>query len=253
MAAWNAEQYLKYAGERTQPAIDLAARIPVEAPQRVVDIGCGPGNSTEVLARRFPNAHILGVDNSPEMIKAAREAHPQLEFALCDAATGLEALGTGFDVAFSNACIQWVPDHPALLWRMLALLRPGGALSIQDPMNFEEPIHRIIAEVSCAWLAGRTPRIFHTLTPGDYYDLLAESASSFCMWETTYYHTMRSHEDILEWYRGTGLRPYLALLPEADCPAFERDILTRVAAAYPKQKNGGILFRFPRLFMLATR
>lgn len=253
MAKWNAEQYLKYAGERTQPAIDLATRIPVEAPERVVDIGCGPGNSTEVLARRFPDAHILGVDNSPEMIEAAREAHPQLEFALCDATTGLEALGTGFDVAFSNACIQWVPDHPALLRRMLALLRPGGTLAIQIPYNFEEPIHRIIAEVSRIWLAGQNPRIFYTLAAGDYYDLLAECASSFSIWQTTYYHVMRSHEDILEWYRGTGLRPYLALLAEADRPAFEQDILTRVRAAYPRQRNGDILFRFPRLFMLATR
>lgn len=253
MTEWNAEQYLKFAGERTRPALDLAARIPVETPRRIVDIGCGPGNSTEVLAHRFPGAHILGVDNSEEMITAARTAHPRLEFAICDASTELETLGTGFDVAFSNACIQWVPDHPALLPRMLALLRPGGVLAIQIPHNFDEPIHRIIKEVSGVWLHGRNPRIFYTLTPGEYYDLLAPVASSFCMWHTTYFHVMRSHEDIMEWYRGTGLRPYLALLPEVERPAFEREIFESVAAAYPKQKNGDILFRFPRLFLLATR
>jgi len=253
MAQWNAKQYLKYADERTQPAIDLAARIPVEAPKRIVDIGCGPGNSTAVLARRFPDAHILGIDNSPEMIEAARAAHPGLEFAICDAATELETLDSDFDVVFSNACIQWVPDHPVLLSHMLALLRPGGALAIQTPHNFDEPIHRIIKVVSGDWLSGDNPRIFHTLTPGEYYDLLVPIASSFCMWQTTYFHVMRSHEDIMEWYRGTGLRPYLALLPEADRPAFEREIFERVVAAYPQQKNGDILFRFPRLFLLATR
>jgi len=167
MPEWNAEQYLKYAGERTQPAIDLAARISLEAPERVVDIGCGPGNSTAVLAHRFPGAHILGVDNSEEMIAAAKAAHPGLDFAICDASTELETLDPGFDVAFSNACIQWVPDHPALLRRMLALLRPGGALAIQIPNNFDEPIHRIITEVSGIWLRGRNPRIFYTLAPDE--------------------------------------------------------------------------------------
>jgi trans-aconitate 2-methyltransferase len=253
MAAWNAKQYLKFADERTRPAADLAARIPTDTPRRIVDIGCGPGNSTAVLARRFPEARVLGIDNSREMIDAARAAYPELEFACCDAATELETLGTDFDVVFSNACIQWVPDHPALIPRMLGLLRKGGTLAVQIPHNFDEPIHRIIAEVSATWLSGRTPRVFYTLTPGEYYDILTAAASSVSLWEATYFHTMRSHEDIMEWYRGTGLRPYLSLLSEAERPAFERDVYERVAAAYPKQKNGDILFRFPRLFLIAVR
>lgn len=253
MPEWNADQYLKFGSERTQPAVDLANRIPLDDPARIVDIGCGPGNSTSVLARRFPRAHILGVDSSNDMIAAARQTYPQLEFQHCDASRDLPALGTGFDVVFSNACIQWVPDHPTLLWRMLALLRPGGALAIQTPMNYDEPIHRIIQEVSGKWLGARNPRIFHNLTPGEYYDLLSECASHFSLWHTTYYHVMKSHEAILEWYRGTGLRPYLEALPEQARPPFEADIRERIREAYPAQRNGNILFRFPRFFILAVR
>ncbi len=253
MPEWNAAQYLKFESERTQPAIDLANRILIEDPVRIVDIGCGPGNSTGVLARRFPHASILGVDSSEDMIAAAQQAYPQLRFQRCDASCDLPSLGTGFDIVFSNACIQWVPDHPKLLKQLLAMLRTGGALAIQTPMNYEEPIHRIIQEVSARWLGAQNPRVFHNLTPGEYYDLLSECASCFNMWHTTYYHVMESHEGISEWYRGTGLRPYLEALPEADRPRFEAEILERIRQAYPVQKNGDILFRFPRFFMLAIR
>ena len=253
MPEWNAAQYLKFGSERTQPAIDLVNRILIDDPARIVDVGCGPGNSTSVLAQRFPHACILGIDNSDDMIATARQSYPQLDFQCCDASRDLCALGTGFDIVFSNACIQWIPDHPALLRGMLALLRPGGVLAIQTPMNYDEPIHRIIQEVSGKWLGAHNPRIFHNLTPGEYYDLLSECTACFNLWHTTYYHVMKSHEAILEWYRGTGLRPYLEALPEQAHNQFEADILERVRQAYPAQPNGDILFRFPRFFMLALR
>ncbi len=257
MAQWDAAQYLRFEAERTQPSIDLAARIPLERPAKVLDVGCGPGNSTAVLARRFPEAAILGVDNAPPMIEAAKKAYPHLSFALCDAAGAeLEELGADFDVVFSNACIQWIPDHPALLARLLARLQPGGVLAVQTPMNYEEPIHRIIGEV-CGRREWRdkigTPRIFYNLTPGEYADHLARLAADYTLWQTTYYHRLESHEAILDWYRGTGLRPYLQALSEADRPAFEKAVYDEVAAAYPRQENGEILFRFPRLFFLAVR
>lgn len=257
MAEWNAAQYLRFETERTQPAIDLAARIPLEQAAKILDVGCGPGNSTAVLARRFPKAEILGVDNAASMIQAARERQPTLSFALCDASgEDLEALDTDYDVVFSNACIQWIPDHPALLRRMLARLRPGGVLAVQTPMNYEEPVHRIIAEV-CAkdkW-QGKigNPRIFYNLKPEEYADCLAGLASDYTLWQTTYYHRMASHQAILEWYRATGLRPYLQALSEADRPVFEKEIYDEVVAAYPQQANGEILFRFPRLFFLAVK
>ena len=256
MADWDSAQYLKFEQERTQPAIDLAGRIAGCAPRDVLDMGCGPGNSSRVLAGRFPEAQILGVDSSPEMIAAAKANHPDLEFALCDAGRQLPSLGQGaFDVVFSNACIQWIPNHPDLLRDMLSLLRPGGVLAVQTPMNYEEPIHRIISELVAGekWAgAFPNPRIFYNLLPGQYFDLLSELAADFVLWQTTYYHVLGSHADIMEWYRGTGLRPYLSALPDEESAAFEADVRDRVVQAYPKQRDGRIIFRFPRFFFTAT-
>ena len=135
MSSWDAAQYLKFGAQRTQPSRDLAARIPLEQPRKIIDIGCGPGNSTEVLRQRFPQADILGVDSSPEMIRAAAQAHPEMRFQLCDAGTELGTLDRDFDVVFSNACIQWIPNHPKLLREMMQLLRPGGILARSTRKN----------------------------------------------------------------------------------------------------------------------
>lgn len=257
MVKWNSSQYLKFGAERTQPAIDLANRISMEAPAKAADIGCGPGNSTEVLARRFPGAQIIGIDNSPEMIETVKRNHPEFDFRFCDAGRDLQLLGEGtFDVVFSNACIQWIPNHPKLLRDMMSLLRPGGVLAVQTPMNENEPIHRIIGEVvrSEKWAARfPAPRIFYNLPQEEYFDLLSGLSSDFTLWQTTYFHRLKSHEDIMEWYRGTGLRPYLSVLPDTERPTFEREIFSRVVSAYPKQKNGEIIFRFPRFFFLAVK
>ena len=155
---WDSAAYLRFKAERTQPSIDLVKRIDLEQPRKLLDVGCGPGNSTQVLADAFPNAlRIIGIDSSPEMIEAAKDDHPDMEFRICDA-LNLPSLGEdGFDVVFSNACIQWVPDHPRLIRDMLALLRPGGMLAVQVPMNYQEPIHRIIGELAASdeWRAER--------------------------------------------------------------------------------------------------
>ena len=256
MADWNSTQYLKFKNERTQPAIDLANRVEVENPQKIADLGCGPGNSTQVLAKKFPNACILGVDNSENMIAAARENCPGLDFCICDIGSGLSQLDHDFDVVFSNACIQWVPDHHKLIPGMLGLLKKGGLLAVQIPMNFQEPIHRIISEVSSSekWNAYfPMKRIFYTLSPEEYFDILSGCSQDFSIWQATYYHVMKSWRDILEWYRGTGLRPYLSVLAEDRRGEFEEDILQRLVKAYPPQKKGDILFRFPRFFFTAHR
>ena len=256
MSGWNAAQYLKFQQQRTQPAIDLAARIPLEAPKKIVDIGCGPGNSTAVLQRRFPQAEILGVDSSPDMIAAAKQAHPDLQFRQCCVPEELSALGNDYDVVFSNACIQWIPAHRTLLPQMMALLRTGGVLAVQIPVNHKEPIHQIIQQLA----TGETwkfhfpnPRIFYQLTMPEYYDLLGEVSAHFEIWETIYMHAMPSHHAIMEWYRGTGLRPYLAALSPELQAKFEQDVLDGVVQAYPVQKDGTVIFPFPRLFFLAQR
>ncbi|WP_337512819.1 methyltransferase domain-containing protein [Ruminococcus sp.] len=181
MSSWDAAQYLKFGAQRTQPSRDLAARIPLEQPRKIIDIGCGPGNSTEVLRQRFPQADILGVDSSPEMIRAAAQAHPEMRFQLCDAGTELGTLDRDFDVVFSNACIQWIPNHPKLLREMMQLLRPGGILAVQIPINQKEPIHQIIQALAAGekWKAHfPSPRIFYQLTVSEYYDLLGRSRTA---------------------------------------------------------------------------
>ncbi|KFI56755.1 ribosomal RNA large subunit methyltransferase J-like protein [Bifidobacterium callitrichos DSM 23973] len=260
MVTWDSEQYLRFNTERTQPSRDLAAQLPAaDAIMRVLDIGCGPGNSTAVLRERYPHARILGVDSSPDMIAAARAAHPDIDFALCDVSqkSQLDALPHDFDVVFSNACIQWVPDHPHLIPNLLGLLREGGTLAVQTPMNYEEPIHRIIAElVHSPRYADRLPqqREFFNLTPPDYWELLHAHAVRFRMWKTTYMHTLPSHEAIMDWYRGTGLRPYLqALADGAERADFERLVFDRVRNEYPTQSDGSIIFPFPRFFFTAVK
>ncbi|HHU48598.1 MAG TPA: methyltransferase domain-containing protein [Clostridiales bacterium] len=254
MADWNSAQYLKYEKERTQPAIDLANRISLDNPKRIIDVGCGPGNSTRVLASKFSDAYILGVDKSENMISSAKMNYPNLDFKLCDISSEISSLDRDFDIVFSNACIQWVPNHKILLKELVGLLSKGGILAIQIPMNYNEPIHRIIKEVSASqkWKEHfSNPRIFYTLSPGEYFDILSEISDYINIWETVYYHTMGSHNDIMEWYRGTGLRPYLDVLEDEKKAEFENEIMERIIESYPKQKNGQIIFRFPRLFFTA--
>ncbi len=253
---WNSRQYLKFSRERTQPAIDLVSRIELENPLKILDIGCGPGNSTAVLKSRFPSAYILGVDNSPNMIETAHRDYPALDFALCDANRELSKLDNDFDLVFSNACIQWLPNHHKLLREMVSLLKPGGVVAVQTPMTYEEPIHLLIGEVtsSARWQQHFSQeRIFYNLTPGEYFDLLSEISMDFEMWKIVYYHKMDSHEAILDWYSSTGLRPYLNQLADDLLPAFKRDILNEIIARYPKQKDGRVLFSFPRFFFMATK
>ncbi|MBS1369117.1 MAG: methyltransferase domain-containing protein [Lentisphaeria bacterium] len=256
MAEWDSKQYLKFEKERTRAAVDLANRIELENPRRILDLGCGPGNSTQVLAERFPAAHILGVDSSENMLETARRDYPAMEFRLFDATGEFAALGGGFDAVYSNACIQWVPDHPRLLREMMSILVPGGVMAVQIPNNFDAPVHRIIREVAAEpqWKPlFPEPRIFYSLPPDEYFDLLSELSDDFHLWQTTYFQRMPSHRSLLEWYRGTGLRPYLAALSGETKEAFEAEILRRIVERYPVRRNGEIIFHFPRLFFTARK
>lgn len=256
MAEWDARQYSKFEQERTLPARDLCAAIPLNRAERIIDVGCGIGNSTAVLKARYPDAHVTGADMSESMLAAARRDHPELEFIHFDAAKDFPRLDGGYDVVFSNACIQWIPDHPGLLRNMMGILKPGGVLAVQTPMIDDEPIHRIIVELagSGRWRAHfPQQRIFHNLTQGQYFDELAAISSDFSIWQTTYCHRMPSHQHIMEWYKGTGLRPYLSVLNTPDAAAFEAEVLAGVTKAYPVQRSGEIIFRFPRFFFTAVK
>lgn len=256
MAQWDSALYLKYRHERTQPSRDLAARLPAKGIARILDVGCGPGNSTHVLRRRYPEACIFGIDSSENMIGKARQSYPQENWQVCTVPDGLRRLPHDFDLVFSNACIQWIPDHAALISSLLGSLRHGGILAVQMPMNFKEPVHRIIEAVirSKKWDRFLScKRIFHTLAPEEYYSLLSGISSEFSIWQTTYYHIMDSIEDIMDWYRGTGLLPYLEQLKPAQRIDFEADIRMRLLQEYPPQPDGKVIFRFPRFFFTAVK
>lgn len=252
MADWNPHQYLKFDAQRTQPAVDLAMRVMGGRPETIADIGCGPGNSTAVLKRVFPKADILGIDNSPHMIEKARKEHPDLPFRLCEA---LDLEG-GYDLLFSNACLQWIPDHEVLIPALMGKLNAGGVLAVQIPMNAQEPLFQIISQVAAqpAWGLEEVRLPFNgTLTPLEYFDILAGCASAFDIWETTYYHPLPDHRALVEWVKGTRLRPYLDVLGEARGREFEQEILRRAEKAYPVGKSDRVVLGFRRFFFTARR
>ena len=257
MSDWNPQQYLKFKKDRTQPAIDLAARLEYGSPAKALDLGCGPGNSTAVLKARFPEANVIGADYSENMVETAKHDHPELEFIRCDISTDLCKLPHDFDIVFSNACLQWVPDHTSLLPQLMGLLKPGGLLAVQIPMNYQEPIHRIIeSTVSQSPWTELIPymRLFYTLSQEQYFDVLSEISTDFTLWQTTYLHRMPSHQSIMDWYSSTGLRPYLdaAVTSEAR-DGFYQEVFRQVREEYPVQQNGEVIFRFPRFFFIAQK
>lgn len=256
MSDWNSELYLKFEKERTQPSVDLVKSIENISPERIIDIGCGPGNSTAQLKKRFENAYILGTDFSPDMIKRAKSDYPDLDFMLFDASRDFEKLVGKFDVVFSNACIQWVPNHKKLLADMMSILNPGGVMAVQIPVQERMPVHRIIAEVVLRdkWKSKiNSKRRFFNLEEEEYFDLLSDISSDFRIWKTIYYHRLPSRESIVDWYSSTGLKPYLEQLNDEESIEFKNDILTELKEVYPCAKNGEVVFKFHRLFLYAVR
>jgi trans-aconitate 2-methyltransferase len=256
MADWSAQQYLKFEDERTRPARDLLAQVPYVAPRDVVDLGCGPGNSTELLARRWPQAKILGVDSSDDMLRQAGERLPQVAFAKADLTQW--APPSGVDVLFANAVFQWVPDHIAHLQRLIAALDDSGVLAVQMPDNLDEPSHALMrataTEGPWATTRARAAEARDPIPPPQvYYDALRPLAARVDIWRTTYHHVLDGPREIVEWVKGTGLRPFLDPLDEAARAAFLAAYTERIARAYPPCADGKVLLRCPRLFIVAAR
>jgi trans-aconitate 2-methyltransferase len=255
MSDWSPVQYLKFEDERTRPAAELLSRVPVTRPRRVLDVGCGPGNSTELLAARFPQAEVVGVDSSPEMIAAARKRLPSADFLVADIHD--YAPLTPFDVIFGNAIFQWVPDHIAVLVRLLASCPPGGAIAMQVPDNLNEPTHMLMAAVARGgpWRAKFEQPIRRDAIPppSAYYDRLKPLAAAVDIWHTTYYHVLADAKAIVEWVKGTGLRPWLDRLDAVEREAYLAAYTERIAETYPPLVDGRVMLRFPRLFVVAVR
>ena len=255
MAKWNSEQYLKFKNQRTQPAVDLAKRISGINPHTVLDIGCGPGNSTVVLKSVFPSADIIGVDNSENMIAKAKSANPDLCFELMSVDNICDS-ETKYDVIFSNACLQWVPDHKRVLPMLFDRLNENGVMAIQMPVNTEEPLFRIITDTVNEKKWNFSPSLHEenkTLSGSEYFDIISSLTDTFDIWETIYYHNMPSVNAMIEWVKGTRLLPYIQSLNESDAVRFIDEIMQKAAKVYKVQKNGNIIFRFRRLFITATR
>ncbi|HJW08203.1 MAG TPA: trans-aconitate 2-methyltransferase [Holophagaceae bacterium] len=254
-STWNPEQYLQFADARTRPAAELLARVELASPQSVADLGCGPGNSTELLARRWPATRILGVDSSREMLDAARKAHPEWRWELADIAAWTPQ--GPVDLIFANAALHWLPDHGELLPRLLDQLAPGGVLAAQMPRNFDAPAHRLIrrAAEEGPWRdrLGGLQAWHPPMDPEAYYGILAPHARRVDIWETEYLQVMEGPERIVEWAKGTALLPYLERLDGAERDAFLARYADAVAEAFPRQADGRVLFPFKRIFFVAER
>lgn len=256
MPVWSATQYLKFGDERTRPCRDLVARVEVAEAVKLIDLGCGPGNSTAVLRERWPDADITGLDSSEEMLWKSRSDGPAARWVHGDIAQWASEEGARFDVVFSNAALQWVPDHAALFPRLLGRVSPGGALAVQLPAYSQQPGQRLIREIAAApkWRERfvKAPADWRVESVDFYYDLLAPRAERLELWETEYVHVVEGTQAVVEWYRGSGLRPFLnALATDEDRAEFVRDYEQALEPHYQPRPDGRILFPFRRLFVLA--
>lgn len=252
MHTWDPERYLTYADERGRPFVDLLARIAHPRPGRVVDLGCGPGNLTALLATRWPRADVVGLDSSPQMIEAARRDIPGIDFAVADV-RGWEPAAP-VDVLVSNATLQWLPEHLDLLPRLVAGVTPGGWFGFQVPGNFAEPSHSIRRDLAAepryaAHTAGVAVPSSHDAST--YYEVLAGLGCVVDAWETTYLHVLSGPDPVFTWVSGTGARPTLQALPDDLRPGFEAEFKARLRAAYPTREDGTVVLPFRRVFVVA--
>jgi trans-aconitate 2-methyltransferase len=261
---WSATQYLKFGNERTRAVHDLVSQLPLSSPGRIIDLGCGPGNSTSVLASRFPDAKISGVDSSPDMLSKARRALPNMDFCQGDLRTYEPEPAA--DLLFSNAVLHWLrqDDRIPTILRLLKTQAAGGVFAFQVPDNYGEPSHRAMRETAAA--EGPWQEYFQKLRPEDrpaldpiespaeYYGALIPHCEKVDIWHTYYQHIMPGPRDIVEWVKGTGLQPFVNALPEGEVrngylKAYEK----RLGEVYPRLVDGKVMLRYPRLFIVAVR
>lgn len=257
-APWDSRQYLRFEAERTRPCRDLVACIDLDSPHRIVDLGCGPGNSTAVLAARWPDSPLLGVDSSPDMLERARATSVRADWILADLHDWTP--DGRFDLVFSNAALHWLPDHRTVIPRCFAWVSPGGALAFQVPARPVPPppwvraLDTVRKRAPWAGVTGDLAPESNVLPLEQYYDLLSPEARRLDLWDTEYHHILDGPEEIVEWTRSTALRPWLARLPDDDARArFLEDLTAEVAGQYPRRPDGRVVFPFLRRFVVAYR
>ncbi|MGA8074389.1 MAG: methyltransferase domain-containing protein [Candidatus Acidiferrales bacterium] len=255
MTVWHPETYLKYANIRFRAALDLIERIPLGRCERAYDLGCGTGHLTQALQERWPEARITGVDSSAEMLSHARGEFPKIEWVQADL-TSWRADAPA-DLLFSNATFQWVPDHEHLLPSLLGQVRKGGFFAMQMPRHIESPGHLLLLETAREerWRERLLPVTLGLVvhTPEQYWRWISPQAARVDIWETIYQHELEGENPVVEFFRGTQLRPYVQALTEDEAKEFVAAYAARIARAFPKQANGKTLFPFRRIFIVAER
>ena len=257
MTQWDPDQYERYKTYRDRPALDLMLRIPDDLePRQIWDLGCGTGEHAAVLALRHPTAQVFGVDQSPDMLKVAR-GRTTARVTWIEGDVAAFSPPSPPDLIFTNAALQWLPDHEALFPRLVAHLSPGGVFACQLPISFEEAWHRHLRETAAsgAWAEklANVRGVLPTARPEDYYAWLSPLAD-VDIWSTTYLHILTGPDPVTEWMKGTGLRPYLERLTDPDArEAFLDAYRARTAKTFVRTETGETLFPFPRLFMIARR
>ena len=250
--AWDPKTYLDFEDERTRPAVELLARVPLKAPAHVIDLGCGPGNSTALLARRWPKARLEGLDSSEPMLDQARRSGIQATWHSGDIPSWQPK--RRYDVIFANASLHWIDDQDATMRRLMSHVAPGGVFAFQVPANFHEPSHALMRAVAedGPWAAKlKGVRNIVLGSAQGYYELLEPASSHLDIWHTTYLQVLDDEDAVYRWVSGTGLRPFVDALDGAEREAFIAAYKARLNEAYPRRASGRTLFPFQRLFVVA--
>jgi len=251
---WDPDVYLKFGGERTRAAADLLARVPLSAPNHVVDLGCGPGNSTALIASRYPNADLLGIDSDEAMLERARAAHVNARFEAGDFETWTPREAP--DLIYANAALHWAAEPLTVAMRLFQAVAPGGALALQVPQNFDKPSHvEIRAAAQDGPWAEKLVGVFQPLllAAQDYARALAPLGATLDVWSTAYLHILDGDDAVLKWISGSALHPYLARLNASERAGFEANLRARLKGAYPPESDGRTYFPFHRLFVIAAK
>ena len=254
VTTWEPQTYLRYADIRFRAGLDLIARIPKLEYRAVYDLGCGTGHLTRILADTFPDSQVVGIDSSAEMLAEAQREFPALVWRRGDIATWEPAVPA--ELIYTNAALQWVSDHETLLPSLLGKLRPGGVLAMQVPRHFDSPSHLGLKELitQSEWRARLEPLLLAPIAaPEVYWRWLSPHARNVDIWETIYLHALDGKDPVVNFMRGTALRPFLSVLAQREAEKFIHAFAERMAIAYPPQANGQTLFPFRRLFLIAQR